>query len=59
MKESAVFQASADDLRKRVGELAQIMNQYSVPFFSPRYIGHMCMEMWVTHSFFDVTWRIN
>ncbi|KAJ7325911.1 PLP-dependent transferase [Mycena albidolilacea] len=45
MKESAVFQASADDLRKRVGELAQLMNQYSVPFFSPRYIGHMCMEM--------------
>jgi hypothetical protein len=59
MKESAVFQTSADDLKQRVFELTQTMNRYSVPFFSPRYIGHMCMEMWASHLFFDVTWRMN
>ncbi|KAF8182752.1 pyridoxal phosphate-dependent transferase [Mycena galopus ATCC 62051] len=44
MKESAVFQTSANAMKQGVFELTQTLNRYSVPFFSPRYIGHMCME---------------
>jgi len=45
IKSSKVYEANVKALRESVDALSKVMNEYSVPFFSPRYIGHMCMEM--------------
>lgn len=47
IQSSKTFQDNVAALHKEVAALSGLLNQYSVPFFSPRYIGHMCMEMCV------------
>ncbi|KAL1690592.1 pyridoxal phosphate-dependent transferase [Schizophyllum commune] len=44
IKESKTYQANVDELRKQTGLIVDLLNQYSVPFFSPRYAGHMSFE---------------
>ncbi|KAL1744697.1 pyridoxal phosphate-dependent transferase [Schizophyllum fasciatum] len=44
IKESATFQANVDDLRRETLLITELLNEFSVPFFSPRYAGHMTWE---------------
>ncbi|KAI0266860.1 PLP-dependent transferase [Gloeopeniophorella convolvens] len=45
MQVSASFKDSEEKLRAEFGKVLDLLNRYSIPFFSPRYAGHMCMEM--------------
>ncbi|KAJ7201899.1 PLP-dependent transferase [Mycena pura] len=45
IKESQKFQYTVDRLRQQVGNVSDLLNKFSVPFFSGRYMGHMCIEM--------------
>ncbi|KAJ7243183.1 pyridoxal phosphate-dependent transferase [Mycena haematopus] len=45
IKASQKFQDTIGLLQEQVGSVSNLLSQYSVPFFSPRYMGHMCMEM--------------
>lgn len=60
IQSSSVFQEHVDSLKTMVKDLSDLMNDYSIPFYSPRYNGHMCMEMslpsivgWVTTILFN------
>ncbi|EJD55402.1 PLP-dependent transferase [Auricularia subglabra TFB-10046 SS5] len=44
IKASKTFQANVEDIRQVVAKLSHCLNEYSVPFFSPRYVGHMSFE---------------
>ncbi|EIN06879.1 PLP-dependent transferase [Punctularia strigosozonata HHB-11173 SS5] len=39
------YRASMAHLRREVEGISAALNKWSIPFFSPRYAGHMCMEM--------------
>jgi hypothetical protein len=45
IKASEKFQYTVDTLQQEVVNVSNLLNTYSVPFFSGRYMGHMCMEM--------------
>ncbi|KAJ6487082.1 PLP-dependent transferase [Mycena vitilis] len=45
IKNSTHFKDTVDRLRTSVSNVSKLLSDYSVPFFSPRYMGHMCMEM--------------
>ena len=49
IKESKTYQANVDELRKQTGLIVDLLNQYSVPFFLPRYAGHMGFETYVIY----------
>ncbi|KAL1728700.1 hypothetical protein EV714DRAFT_252348, partial [Schizophyllum commune] len=42
--ESKTFQENVDLLRSEIDTVSRLLNEYSVPFFSPRYMGHMIWE---------------
>ena len=42
--ESSNFKNSVDELKGHVQEISNDLNLRSVPFFTPRYAGHMCWE---------------
>lgn len=44
IKESPVFKRNQQKLIEEFTCLQGLLNKYSVPFFSPRYAGHMCFE---------------
>ncbi|KAI0746905.1 PLP-dependent transferase [Daedaleopsis nitida] len=44
MKESPEFTSNVAKLEKEFYYLSQLLNKYSVPFFSQRYAAHMCFE---------------
>ncbi|KAI0267000.1 PLP-dependent transferase [Gloeopeniophorella convolvens] len=44
MQQSQIFQDNRNFLKERFKEVLDAFNRYSVPFFSPRYAGHMNME---------------
>ncbi|KAL1733770.1 hypothetical protein EV714DRAFT_245990 [Schizophyllum commune] len=44
IKESKTYQANVNQLREQTGLIVDLLNKYSVPFFSPRYAGHMSFE---------------
>ena len=48
--ESKTFQENVDLLRSEIDTVSRLLNEYSVPFFSPRYMGHMIWETYV-HCF--------
>ncbi|KAF9526517.1 hypothetical protein CPB83DRAFT_837286 [Crepidotus variabilis] len=41
---SDAFQQGIGNLEKNFKDLSDLLREYSVPFFSPRYAGHMCFE---------------
>ena len=41
---SSEFQENVDKLETEFYRLSGLLNKFSVPFFSPRYAGHMCFE---------------
>ena len=41
---SSEFQENANKLKTEFYRLSGLLNKFSVPFFSPRYAGHMCFE---------------
>ena len=41
---STEFQDNANKLETEFYRLSGLLNKFSVPFFSPRYAGHMCFE---------------
>ncbi|KAH9926129.1 uncharacterized protein B0H18DRAFT_1167784 [Fomitopsis serialis] len=43
-RDSAPYKREVDDLQRYVTLLADLMSRYSLPFFSPRYMGHMCFD---------------
>ena len=45
--ESKTFQENVDLLRSEIDTVSRLLNEYSVPFFSPRYMGHMIWETYV------------
>ncbi|KAG2005932.1 group II decarboxylase [Coprinopsis cinerea AmutBmut pab1-1] len=44
VKESKVYKQTADNLRKKFAELSTLLNDFSIPFYSPRYAAHMTFE---------------
>lgn len=44
MQASPLFQAQIQRLEFELGAITEQLNQHSVPFWSPRYNGHMSME---------------
>uniref|UniRef100_D8Q5H7 L-tyrosine decarboxylase C-terminal domain-containing protein n=1 Tax=Schizophyllum commune (strain H4-8 / FGSC 9210) TaxID=578458 RepID=D8Q5H7_SCHCM len=44
IKESKTYQANVTQLREQTCQIVDLLNKYSVPFFSPRYAGHMSFE---------------
>lgn len=44
VQQSSTFKINVDVLRKEIQAVSELLNDYSVPFFSPRYAGHMCWE---------------
>jgi hypothetical protein len=44
MIESVEYKANSELLDEKFNEIAVLLNQFSVPFFSQRYAGHMCFE---------------
>ncbi|KAI0323980.1 PLP-dependent transferase [Cubamyces sp. BRFM 1775] len=60
MKTTQQFQGTVDDLRTQTKLISDLLNTYSIPFFSTRYMGHMCMETsmpsivgWLTTMLFN------
>ena len=45
MRTTEQFQSTTDNLRTQAKYVSDLLNTYSIPFFSTRYMGHMCMEM--------------
>ena len=45
MKTSQLFQDTTDSLRTQAKQISDLLNAYSIPFFSTRYMGHMSFEM--------------
>ena len=43
-QDSAPYKREVDDLQRYVTLLTDLMSQYSLPYFSPRYMGHMCFD---------------
>jgi len=41
MASSAAFQSNMAKLEENLTLISELLGQHSVPFFSPRYIGHM------------------
>ncbi|GBE87629.1 PLP-dependent transferase [Sparassis crispa] len=44
IKESAAYQNKVADLRKQFSILSDLLNTFSVPFYSPRYAAHMTFD---------------
>ena len=44
MKESPEFTSNVAKFEDEFYYLSQLLNKYSVPFFSQRYAAHMCFE---------------
>ncbi|KAL1744050.1 hypothetical protein HDZ31DRAFT_82975 [Schizophyllum fasciatum] len=44
IQESSTFKQNVELLRKEITQVSGLLNEYSVPFFSPRYMGHMIWE---------------
>ncbi|OCH96572.1 PLP-dependent transferase [Obba rivulosa] len=44
MQESSVFQQMVDKLQTEYWNVARLLNDYSIPFWSPRYAGHMTFD---------------
>ncbi|KAH9884505.1 PLP-dependent transferase [Cubamyces lactineus] len=44
MQATEQFQSTTDNLRTQAKYVSDLLNTYSIPFFSTRYMGHMCME---------------
>ncbi|KAI0766186.1 PLP-dependent transferase [Trametes elegans] len=42
---SAAYQAASKQVQDVCHDMTQLLYQYSIPFFSQRYAGHMCFEM--------------
>ncbi|KAJ2935440.1 hypothetical protein H1R20_g1658, partial [Candolleomyces eurysporus] len=43
-KQSQVYQQMVDKLRKKLSDLSTLLNDFSVPFYSPRYAAHLTFE---------------
>lgn len=44
MQASSAFKQGTRKLEENLRALVTLLNDYSIPFFSPRYVGHMCFE---------------
>ncbi|KAH9946461.1 pyridoxal-dependent decarboxylase domain protein [Amylocystis lapponica] len=44
VQDSLAFQLSRDKFERKIGLLSNYMRQHCVPFYSPRYMGHMSTE---------------
>lgn len=45
IKESSAYKRHTAGLVKTFEQMTKLVNDYSIPFFSQRYAGHMCFEM--------------
>lgn len=43
--ESSAYKDSTQKIEDTIGLLTDLLNEKSIPFYSPRYAGHMCMDM--------------
>ena len=44
MQDSPAFIEGIEKLKKELDDLNNQLTKFSIPFFSPRYAGHMCFE---------------
>jgi hypothetical protein len=44
MQGSPAFMEGADKLKNELDKLNNQLKEFSIPFYSPRYAGHMCFE---------------
>ena len=44
VKESPVYQRMVNELRSKLSNLSTLLNDFSIPFYSPRYAAHMTFE---------------
>ncbi|KAE9407609.1 PLP-dependent transferase [Gymnopus androsaceus JB14] len=44
MRSSKAFQDATEQMYNMISNLTELLTDHSVPFFSPRYSAHMCME---------------
>ncbi|KAK7060545.1 hypothetical protein VNI00_001311 [Paramarasmius palmivorus] len=44
IRDSSAFKTAQTNLESTVSRLTELLTEHSIPFFSPRYSAHMCME---------------